>query len=574
MLNNKKERSEPIVYSKENREFFLNHLRKVVQSCLDFKESPPVNRTNGGHFQVNVDSIIKSSKITAEGNFLKDVINSFSENILDQSLNFGSPSFLAHPDNGSSIAAILGDVARGLMQQNLVSYEYSPAATYVEYTLLQQIREVIGFKTKSATAFSVRQKKSGFFDNFIFGQTSINEAPEGSSDNVDEEDFSVGIAGGSFVFGGTNANLACLLAAREKLKKKLVQQGKIFDPRKVRVLTKLPFAHYSMRRSALLLGLENNDLSDEDLKDMGLSRNVAVNVDSRNYKMDLYDLEVKINETLDNGEEILCIFAIAGDSRMVSFDDLRGISEIAKKYDIWVHADGCEGGQCLFSPRRRHLLDGVENVNSISLDPHKVLMVPYNLSIFMLRDIEDMDLIDIGTSLVRLGSLSHGTYTPGIGSKDFASLRLWFLLKHLGWEKLAQEIDRRHELAKETADIINASTDFLLINKNVEHNAVAFIFCPKAYQHSAQFDLEELNLINKKIHHRLNCESGYYLHMMASQDDDMVLSPDKKNITILRAMYGHPDTNIDIVKNCLEEVKRLGYEIFTERGILPTSQAS
>lgn len=570
MIQDKRTHGEPIVYSKESRDFFLDHLDNIVQGCLDFKESPPTNQKNGDGFQVDVDSIIQSSKITPYGDPIKDVINDFSENILNQSLNFGSPNFLAHPDNGSSMAGLLGDVARGFMQQNLVSYEYSPAATYVEYTILQQIREVIGYKVKNGTTFSVRQRESGFFDNYIFGQNASRETSEGNKDN--EMDFSVGLAGGAFVTGGTNANLACLLAAREKLKRKLAQQGKIFNPRKVRVLTKVPYAHYSMRRSALLLGLENNDLSDEQLKDMGLSRNIAVNVKSDKYKMDLYDLEVKINKTLENGEEILSIFAIAGDSRMVSFDDLRGISEIAKKYNIWVHADGCEGGQCLFSPRRRHLLDGIENVNSLSLDPHKVLMVPYNLSIFMLRDIEDMDLIDIGTSLVRLGSLSQGTYTPGIGSKDFGSLRLWFLLKHLGWEKLAEEIDRRHELAKETAAIINASNDFLLINKDVEHNAVAFIFCPKPYHCSTQFNLEVLNKINKQIHHRLNCHSNYYLHMMASQDDDMVVSSEKETLTILRAMYGHPDTNINVVKGCLEEIQKIGYEIFTEMDILPASQ--
>lgn len=563
MQDNQTEYGEPIVYNQESREFFLDHLQQIVDKCLDFKDSPPVKLDESGEFNVDVNAIMQISQIKSGGTKLDSVIQDFSKNILDQSLNFGSPAFLAHPDNGSGIAAMLGDVARGMMQQNLVSYEYSPAATYVEYALLQQIREVIGYKINNPTGFSASQKKSGFFDNYIFGQSDKQH----ENDNDNQEDFSVGLTGGAFVFGGTNANFTGLLAAREKLKQKLAKNGKIYDPRKAKILTKVPYAHYSMRRSASLLGLGNSDLTDEQIRDMNLSRDMRVNVESKNYKMDAYDLELKINKVLEAGEEVMSIFAIAGDSRMVSFDDLREITKVAEKYDIWVHADGCEGGQCLFSPRRRHLWDGVENVNSLSLDPHKVLMIPYNLSIFMLRDIEDMGLIDIGTSLVRLGSLSHGTYTPGIGSKDFASLRLWFLLKHLGWDRLAQEIDRRHDLAKETAKIVEEMPDLLLINKHIEHNAVAFTFCPPEYLNSSNFNLDEINTVNKQIHHRLNCQSGYYLHMMASQDDDAIMSKDRKDITILRAMYGNPNTTIDIVKSCLNEVVRIGHEIFEEKGL-------
>lgn len=554
-------KEEPIVYSKENREFFLTHLNKVINACLDFKESPPVKLNSNGKFLVDIDKIFEKSQILVQGNSLESVIDDFSKYILDQSLNFSSPSFLAHPDNGSGIASIIGDVARGLMQQNLVSYEYSPAATYVEYTLLQQIRTIIGYQIFHTKDFSVEQKQSGFFDNYIFGQSLDKKLGD------EFGDFSVDLAGGAFVFGGTNANFTGLLAAREKLKKKISRKGGIYDPRKVRILTKVPFAHYSMRRSASLLGLGNNDLTTEQLKDMRLSQDMRVNIQTQNYKIDIYDLEIKINKVLNDGEEILSIFAVAGDSRMVSFDNLRAITQIAEKYDVWVHADGCEGGQCLFSPNRKHLWDGVENVNSLSLDPHKVLMVPYNLSLFMLRDIEDMRLIDIGTSLVRLGSLSHGTFTPGIGTKDFASLRLWFLLKHIGWERLAKEIDHRHELALGTAELIKYIPELMLINQDIEHNAVAFAFCPLNYFQSDVFSLVEINTINKEIHNRLNGQTGYYLHMMSTQDDNCVLSKDRMDVTILRAMYGNPLTSIEIIENCLREVVRLGREIFNEKGI-------
>ncbi|MDV6693939.1 hypothetical protein FA541_12770 [Pseudomonas aeruginosa] len=530
---------------------FLQKLQDVAGACFDFKNGPPVQRNSEHGFMLDIKQIFDASHISGNGEGLDSVIKKFQEAILSQSVNFASPSFLAHPDNGTGVAAVLGDMARGMMHQNLVSYEYSPAATYAEYALLKQLRALVGYEDTQVARTTVQSP--GFFESFIFGKKNDDSSfvpPESLSD-----------AGGAFVFGGTGANFSCLLAARESLKKKLQKENRVYNPRRTRILTKLPFAHYSMRRAGALLGLGNDDLSPQQLADLKLSKDFRVNVASQNFKMDLVDLERQIDHTLSAGDDILAIFALAGDSRIMSFDDLDAICDIAEKYGIWVHADACEGGQCLFSPQTRHVMNGIERVNSVSLDPHKTLMLPYALSLFFLRDLDAMDYIDASTSLIRLGSLSLGTYTPNVGSKDFSSLRLWFLLKHWGWTRIAQEIERRHTLAVEVSALIKNAPDMLMIHSQVEHNAVGFVFKPAGLQLDEQ-GIQELVVLNKKIHHALNSEADFYVHMMMCRDDEGVIAPHQPDVAILRMMFGNPVTTLDIAKACLTRISALGNELY------------
>lgn len=543
-------KQEALHFGDIDKSAFLGKLEEIAKHCFDFKNGPPIKKNSASGFELDIEDVMSASNIATRGESLDTVIHKFRHSILNQSVNFASPSFLAHPDNGASVAAVLGDFARGMMHQNLVSYEYSPAATYAEYALLKQLRSLIGYKDAGAHK---PEQAPGFFDSYVFGkQADANafKAPE-----------SLGDAGGAFVFGGTGANFSCLLAAREHLKRKLQRENKIYNPRRTKILTKLPFAHYSMRRAGSLLGLGNTDLTPQQLTEHKLSSDFRVDIASRNFKVDLVDLERQIDTTLSAGDDILAIFALAGDSRIMSFDDLDAICDIAEKYDIWVHADACEGGQCLFSPNTRHVMKGIERVNSVSLDPHKTLMLPYALSLFFLRDIENMDYIDASTSLIRLGSLSLGTYTPNVGSKDFSSLRLWFLLKHWGWERIAAEIDRRHTLALEAATYINNSPDLVMLHSQVEHNAVGFVFKP------AQLKLDEKGIellvkLNKQIHHALNGEADFYIHMMMCRDDEGRLSTVRPDVAILRMMFGNPSTTPDIVFSCLQRISKIGNELF------------
>jgi len=77
-------------------------------------------------------------------------------------------------------------------------------------------------------------------------------------------------------------------------------------------------------------------------------------------KMRLSDLEKQVKLCLENGWQPLMVSATAGTTVLGAFDDLAGISEVCKKYNMWMHVDAAWGGGALMSKKYRHLLNGIE----------------------------------------------------------------------------------------------------------------------------------------------------------------------------------------------------------------------
>lgn len=509
---------ESLVLSSAETSFVTEQFCKLIEACCSFKQGPssPAIATSA-----DVDAMCRAAQVTKKGEPLGDIIDQFEKHVMQFSLNFGSRTFLAHPDCGNSVAAVAGDLASSFLQQNMASKEFSPMATDLELQLLQQLRKLTRFP--------------------------CHENPRFASE-----------AGGAFVFGGSNANYSCLLAARENVRAQLAAENRIYDPRRVRVLGNRPFTHYSLRRSLYMLGLGNRDLTAAQRDELNVEEEALCDVDTKHFRMDPNDLQRQIERVLSRGEEIMCIFAVAGDSRMMAFDDLKAITTIAAQYGLWVHVDTCQGCQCLFSPNRSYLHDGLEAAQSVSLDPHKVLMVPYNLSLFFLRDPAHLSYVTSGATVIKMGEESFGSFTPVIGSKSFMALKLWFMLKHFGWERLASEIDHRHDLALHAARIVRDHPQLVLINSEVQHNAVAFMFRP---QDERWQDTAVLNKLNQEIHQELNNETEYFLHTFPSQDDENAVSDSRAMIHPLRMMFGNPDNTFDIVRDCLDKVIAIGNDL-------------
>src|SRR5581483_12490597 len=99
------------------------------------------------------------------------------------------------------------------------------------------------------------------------------------------------------------------------------------------------------------------------------------------------------------------------------------VKKLAPK--CWVHVDACNGGQLLFSNRHRERLKGIAKADSIALDPHKVFNVPYTLSYFLYKDPRQAAGFWTSSTLIMRDPWALGQLTPNIGSKSFASLKLY-----------------------------------------------------------------------------------------------------------------------------------------------------
>ena len=98
----------------------------------------------------------------------------------------------------------------------------------------------------------------------------------------------------------------------------------------------------------------------------------------------------------------MCVVAYAGDSRTMSIENLQEVYEIVKSEDknIWLHADACHGFSLAFSEKLKNKIKGLELFDSISTDPHKVLMIPYTLSALLIKEPEKIKMISSTSDLI------------------------------------------------------------------------------------------------------------------------------------------------------------------------------
>ena len=165
-------------------------------------------------------------------------------------------------------------------------------------------------------------------------------------------------AGGTFVSGGSIANLSALVAAR----------GGGASSHNRRVIVAGASAHSSMAAAAHIMGCQ-------------LVTAPAADAHGRLTGPVLEKALAALEPAT-----VVAVVATAGATNTGAFDDLAGVAEVCAAGDLWLHVDGAYGGAALLSPRTRPLLDGIEHADSFIVDPHKMLYTPFDCAALVYRD--------------------------------------------------------------------------------------------------------------------------------------------------------------------------------------------
>lgn len=173
-------------------------------------------------------------------------------------------------------------------------------------------------------------------------------------------------AGGTFVSGGSAGNLAGLVAAREKARRlgKLKARGAILASGD---------AHASIALAARII--------DVDL--------ILVAGDSSGRLTGAALLDTYHALSQNDQDRIFAVMATAGVTNTGIIDDLVSISEFVHEKQTWLHVDAAYGGAGLCSPRIRKQYNGIENANSLVIDPHKWLFAPFDCAAIIYSDPAD-----------------------------------------------------------------------------------------------------------------------------------------------------------------------------------------
>ncbi|MCW8981574.1 MAG: aminotransferase class I/II-fold pyridoxal phosphate-dependent enzyme [Altibacter sp.] len=218
---------------------------------------------------------------------------------------------------------------------------------------------------------------------------------------------------GNLTSGGSIANLIALTAARD-------HHGVRFDRIPTSVIYVSEQVHHCIQKALRIIGLE-----------AVIIRYVPLN---EQHRMKAEALSKMIAEDLENDLHPFLIIASAGTTDTGAIDPLRAIGCIAQEHDLWYHVDGAYGGFFILTESKKEMLKGIEMADSLVIDPHKSLFLPYGLGAVLVKNKEAVFYSHHYTANYMQDAIQeHTPINPADVSpeltKHFRGLRLWLPLQ-------------------------------------------------------------------------------------------------------------------------------------------------
>jgi aromatic-L-amino-acid/L-tryptophan decarboxylase len=315
------------------------------------------------------------------------------ELLINNSLFNGHPRFWGYITSSPAPMGMLGDLMASAVNSNCGAYVLSPVATEIEKQTIRWLGEWIGYPAD----------------------------------------------GGIMVSGGNMANFIGFLAARKaKANWDIRKLGLAPAQGKWRVYTSTE-THTWISKAADLFGL-------------GLDAIQWIPVDAEQC-MDILILEQRIIEDKKQGLVPLLVVATAGSVGTGAIDSLNGIALICKKYDCWFHIDGAYGGFAAALPELKNDFQGIDQADSIAIDPHKWLYSPLEAGCILVKDRAVLsDAFSFHPTYYNFDGIEEpqtNFYEQGLqNSRGFRALKVWLTFRHLGADGHAQLIREDIRLAK------------------------------------------------------------------------------------------------------------------------------
>ncbi len=353
-------------------------------------------------------SRVKPGEITAalpaqapeEAEPFERIFADFERIIMPGITHWNHPRFFAYFAISAAPIAILAEALSATLDVNAMLWRTSPSATELEEVVLRWLRELLGLPET--------------FSGIVYDTASI---------------------------GGFTA----LAGAREALGLGIRERGmaaRNLPPLRVYITEQ---THSHIEKAALTLGVGRDGV-------------VSIPTDER-FRMRPDALRKQLASDIKAGMKPMCIVATVGTTSTTSIDPLPQIAAVARDYRCWLHVDAAYAGAAAMLPECRALFEGIEFADSIVVNPHKWLFVPIDFSALYVRKPEILrrafSLVPDYLATTEGEVHNYMDYGLQLGRR-FRALKLWFVLRYYGAQKIREMLRAHIALAQEFARWVEA----------------------------------------------------------------------------------------------------------------------
>ena len=440
-MDNASQRNSPVEISSDE---FKKAGHSLIDAIAKFYEDIRQGPVTTGESPGQIQEIIGKDILPQHGSHVQGIIDKTTDLLFKHSLFNGHPKFFGYITSSPTQVGALADLLAAAVNPNVGANILSPMATAIEKQTIKWLAEFIGV-----------------------------------SNNY----------GGVLVSGGNMANLTAFLAARTaKAPKNLKEEGlKNIEHEMVFYCSKA--THTWIEKAAVLFG-------------HGTKAIRWIPTDATN-KMNIQVLKQTINDDLREGKKPFLIIANAGDVSTGVVDDLSAIAAVCKSHDLWFHIDGAYGIPAAVVPGYEKLFIGMEEADSIAIDPHKWLYAPLEAGCTLVKN--PQHLVDTYSAHpVYYNFDSSGTetatnfYEYGFqNSRGFRALKVWMALQQVGKNGYIQSIKEDIELAKFLYEEAGNHPELEAVTQNLSITTLRYN--PKGYTDNNAGNDDYLNSLNENL---------------------------------------------------------------------------
>jgi aromatic-L-amino-acid/L-tryptophan decarboxylase len=385
---------------------FRKHLHEVADWMADYRERiaerPIAPNAKPGAVLAQLDTAPPEASTS-----LDEIFADIERVIVPGVAHWAHPQFMSYFGCTTTSPGILAEMITAALNVNAMTWRTSPAATELETLVLNWLREWLGLPDD--------------FSGVVYDTASIS-------------------------------TMHALAVAREEASTSVRTLG-------LSGRSELPIfriyvsdqAHSSVEKGAIALGLGEH--------------NVRRLASDSQFRMNVTTLREAVAADLKHGFKPLAVVATVGTTSTASVDPVPEIAEVCAQYQMWLHIDAAYGGGLALLPEQKSVTDGWAEADSLVINPHKMLFVPFDFSALYVRDIELLRrLFTLAPEYLHLrdpagAEINYMDYGVQLGRR-FRALKAWVVWRAFGREGIAARIREHLRLAQLFASWVKEDARF------------------------------------------------------------------------------------------------------------------